>query len=679
MSTAIDTITCQATVELLAADSADRPATVRVLAYSGGMMRPSGIRGDVVVDLAGLEIPERHPLLLDHAHSVNAIAGSGVPKIEGQQLIVEGEIARDTDAGKRVIALSKAKVPLAASVGLHVIRMEEVYAGEKVTVNGRKFTAGKSALTIVRASQLYEVSFVAVGADPKAGVSSLAAQRRNKHMSTETVHDDDTIDLGHEERELERQDQIKALFAQHADVKWVDPAEDGKAVKASTFMKHAIKTGMDPLKVRVQLLRAGLSNGVDMERRPAIQVTLGPEANPDLHAQALSCAVARQLGMAASAPLLGKNYGFEHVYSEPVLELSDTKRVREMCSLHALMDGVIRTENGSGFHGSRTSPEFVDTYVRAAKSLEASGGAYSTLTVSHVLEDAGGKMMLQRLALAEPVWPRITKQVSADNFHPRKLYRADADLGLLPLNPQGEIQHGRLTDSKRTVAPDTVARMISLDRRHIRNDDLGAFAEIMNGLADGANWAAESLVFTVLLGNLDNFFHSSNGNAIDAPLGLSGLETAETAFGSHVGVGGKPVAGSAAILLVGNALSVTGRQLLAPLLLNVDNNSSAITQANPHASRYQLIKSPYMDVTTVRTPSGAMIPNQSPTKWLLLSSPNIGSVVTVALLDGAMAPTIQSSETSFDTLGLAWRAYWDIGAAQGDVEYGVMSTGDASG
>ena len=338
---------------------------------------------------------------------------------------------------------------------------------------------------------------------------------------------------------------------------------------------------------------------------------------------------------------------------------------------------MIRAESGSGFAGSRKSDTFIRSYVESAKRLEASG--FSTLTVGSILEDAGQKSMLARFALTAPTWPMIAAQKSTDDFKPAKLYRLDENLGYLPLNPQGEIQHGHLSDTKRTIQVSTHARMIALDRVHIVNDDLGAFEQLMNGLADGATWAIESAAYTELLANTDDFFHSDNGNLIDAVLGLAGLEAAETAFGAHVGVGGKPIGFDPSILLVGNALATTARQLLSPLLLNVDANAGQVTQSNPFASKFKLVKSKYLDVTAIRTPTGATIPNQSATKWLLLSQPSQGSVLVVGLLNGQAVPTIQSSETDFNTLGMQWRGYHDFGVAQGDPEYGVMSTGDASG
>jgi hypothetical protein len=45
----------------------------------------------------------------------------------------------------------------------------------------------------------------------------------------------------------------------------------------------------------------------------------------------------------------------------------------------------------------------------------------------------------------------------------------------------------------------------------------------------------------------------------------------------------------------------------------------------------------------------------------MLADPAVRAAIAVAFLNGQRAPTIESSQTEFDTLGMQWRAYHDFG------------------
>ena len=63
-------------VRLEAAAGEDQPALVHVAAYNGGVMTVTGF-GPVVLDVEGIESPDRVPLLADHENRIHAVLGSG--------------------------------------------------------------------------------------------------------------------------------------------------------------------------------------------------------------------------------------------------------------------------------------------------------------------------------------------------------------------------------------------------------------------------------------------------------------------------------------------------------------------------------------------------------------------------------------------------------------------------
>jgi phage major head subunit gpT-like protein len=64
---------------------------------------------------------------------------------------------------------------------------------------------------------------------------------------------------------------------------------------------------------------------------------------------------------------------------------------------------------------------------------------------------------------------------------------------------------------------DTFAKMLSLDRRDIVNDDLGLFDEAARNLGRAAMRSLSDLVYQVLLANAGNFFSGGLANYDTGP------------------------------------------------------------------------------------------------------------------------------------------------------------------
>lgn len=698
-----------------------------MVANTGEPMLPQGFVTPVVIDLSGVSFyKDRTPLIADH-DPTKRVGHVTKQWVNAEGIFADGVISSTSSIALELTADAKNGFPMEVSVGAKILKGRRIEAGKTVQINGRtykgplihaqqilvrEFTAttlgadGRTALNIAASlgeathmNEEFKKWLIANALDPdtlgEEAAAKLEAQfgelntlkaAATKGGSTATLEPDEieaaankTINAVREKQVLEdeRCEKIRDLFARYDEIEFVE--HEGKKIKASAYKRTAIKDGIDPLKVENTLMRAGLSGGANMQG-PAIHVKL-PVAQSDIAADAIACAVIRgQFNLPSQIKGHdGRDYGYESQFTEQVLEASEHRELRNI-SLHQIMDMTIAATNGVGYGiGNRRSDDFIDAYVRAAISLQA-GGEFSTLTVAHIFENVANKTLLMRHMMSKSTWKLIAYQKRLEDFKPASLYRIDSDLGYRPLNTQGEIEHGRLQDTKRTVQADTRAIMIGLDRKHIINDDMGALSEILNGLVDGSEWAIESEVYATLLGNEDNFFDVANNNLIDDPLSLGGYEMAEIAFSQHVGLGGKPISASPALVLAGTALATRSQNLYTQTtLLSVDANEDQIGQRNIYQGRYRPVISPYLNVTTIRRPGGATIPNQSATKWFLLPEPNPSSPVVIGLLNGRAVPTIKSAETSFNTLGMQWRGYHDFGAAQGDKEYAVMSTGDGSG
>ena len=77
--------------------AAGKRPTVKGIAYSGGKMRLFGWSRPVVVDMAGLAIPESVPLLANHENHTLGRVGVVVAKAVDGRLEIEGEIVGELD------------------------------------------------------------------------------------------------------------------------------------------------------------------------------------------------------------------------------------------------------------------------------------------------------------------------------------------------------------------------------------------------------------------------------------------------------------------------------------------------------------------------------------------------------------------------------------------------------
>jgi len=132
-------------VELLAKTGPSTSRPVRIVAYRGGLMKVAGF-GAVVVDLANLELPDRLPLLLDHQGRIEATAGWGTPRVIDGQLVVEGHIVTQSEAGRLALTLLEAGTPLGASVGVEVLEVERVQPNSEIKVNDQAIRADTAFL-----------------------------------------------------------------------------------------------------------------------------------------------------------------------------------------------------------------------------------------------------------------------------------------------------------------------------------------------------------------------------------------------------------------------------------------------------------------------------------------------------------------------------------------------------
>jgi len=131
----------------------------------------------------------------------------------------------------------------------------------------------------------------------------------------------------------------------------------------------------------------------------------------------------------------------------------------------------------------------------------------------------------------------------------------------------------------------------------------------------------------------------------------------------------KPLGVIPTILLVPNALLVVATQLMNSLELRNTTGSTKYPIQNPHAGKFEVVRSSYL--------SNSAITGYSAAAWYLLGQPNDMPVIEVAFLNGKEEPTVDSADADFNTLGVQMRGYHDFGVTKQEYRGGVKMLGAA--
>ena len=619
-----------------------------MVAYTGGPMRVAGWRYPVVVDLAGLAIPSQsRPIRLGH-DAANGVGHSDVIGIREGKLVAAGVVSRDTPAAKEVVASAKNGFPWQASIGTSVEQFEFVKPDEAVLVNGQQFTG---PVNVIRRATLGEISFVDLGADGNTSASVAAAANQEKDIMAEndtnvqaTTQDTPAGDKPVPPVQAQAPDPVAEIRAKAA-------AEQERIAAVSKVCgdKHpdicakAIKEGWDVNKTELEVMRD------ERPKPPAVHV---PQ-------DSISGSV-----LEAAAMLSAKLPGVEKLHDERTLEAAD-KRFRGGIGLQELLLEAAWSNGYSGrtFRDSRAVLRFA-----FGQDIQAE---YSTIDIGGILSNIANKFLLRGFFSVENTWRNICAVRNVNDFKTVTSYRLIGTDQYELVAPGGELKHGNLGNESYTNKADTFGLMLSVDRRDIINDDLGAITTVPQKLGRGSGLKINDVFWTGFMAN-SAFFTAGNKNYLTGAgtvLSIDGLTGAEQAFLDQVDSDGKPIGIMPAIVLVPTALSAIGTQLFKSVEIRDTTASTKYPIANPHQGKFRTEVSRYLGNTKYT--------GNSAKAWYLLADPGDLPVIEVAFLNGQESPTIETAAADFDTLGIQMRGYHDFGVALQDPRGGVKSKGEA--
>ena len=414
------------------------------------------------------------------------------------------------------------------------------------------------------------------------------------------------------------------------------------AGKNSQIEARSIREGWDLQRTELELLRNG---------RPSAPAIHTP--NPVVNAQVLE----------AACLMTGGSQQLETMFDDRTLQLAND-RYRSGLGLQELFLEAAWANGytGRNFRDSRAVMRFA-----FGRDIEA---GWSTIDIGGILSNVANKFLLEGFFSVERTWRNLCAVRNVSDFKTVTSYRLIGKDQYEQVAPGGEIKHGTLGTEQYSNKAETFGLMLSIDRRDIINDDLGAITTVPRKLGRGSGLKINDVFWTTFLNNAA-FFAVGNKNynaGADTALTIDGLTKAEVAFLDQVDSDGKPIGVMPSVLLVPTALSAVGTQLYKSVELR-DNTANAKSPTNnPHQGKFRVEVSRYL--------ANASYTGNSAKAWYLLSEPSDLPVIEVAFLNGQESPTIETAEADFNVLGVKMRGYHDFGVALQDPRGGVKMKGE---
>jgi len=594
----------------------DRIPRFSMVGYTGGIIRQAWSREPIVIDLAGMAIPSVVPIVFGHDYSLEAVLGQATATATNQ-LVLDGSILADDEEAAKVVRLGDRGYQWQASVGADVDEQSLVADGDTITVNGQTFTG---PVRIVTRSTLRECSFVTLGADAATAVT-ITAKAGESPMSEETKAAD-AMPTGPAQSE----DYGGPMPTGPSDVASAAPKLDIAAIRAEIEAAVTEKVTKEVKATMLNEVRNGRSGPAIHASKPALDE--------------------KEVTIAAVAMVGGLHRQIEAKYGDsPMLEA-----VAARSKTIGLQDILLTAARQNGYDGQHR--------VSAGNLAPVLRAAFATHSISGILAATYNKFLLTGFEAVENVWEQIATVRPLNDLKTVTQVRLDGGFVFDELGNDGKIKSADAGEGSRTLTPKTYARMSSLTRADIINDDLGALTAVPRRLGRGAALKFNSVFWTEFqVGATANasYYQGAVAGAGNA-LAIGAVETAYGAYRSLLDPDSNPLGITPKILLVPVGLRITadkiqtGNTLLASSL---GSTSSRVVepQANVLAGKFTIVDSAYLT---------------SSSTWWLCADPNDLPTMEVGFLNGQRAPVVEQADSNFDTLGIDVRGYFDFGVSKGE-------------
>lgn len=502
------------------------------------------------------------------------------------------------------------------SVGYAVDVWESVEAGAKSS-NGR-FTGPCEVATRWTP---YELSIVSVPADATVGVGRSYIENGDGDMDEQK----NEIEVKDQEREVTQPAPVVNAEAERQ----AAVAEERSRVREIGTMCRQFGVDDAPYindGMSVEAVRAAILDKLAQERK-AQPVTVQVDEMDKFRAAATD-GLAMRAGMAVenSAP------GAEEFRGKRMMRLAAECVERELGkSTHAMDD---------------------ETIVREALT--------GTGAFPGILSNVAHKSMAQAYQSAPTTYQLWTAQGSNSDFKDATRYRLSEADTLEKLNESGEFKAGGVTEGAAKTSITTYGRMFSLTRQAIINDDMGALQQLPAIYGAAARRMINKMVYKMLQSNPKvegaQLFHADHKNLCAEDISIEGLAKMKAAMAKQKNIKGAEYLNiQPAFIICPVELEVQAAQLIS----SVVDPTKANATPNPFANKMTVISEPELEDAKA---------------FYLAAAAGIAPTIEVTSLNGNLTPTMERAE-QFDTLGIKWRIYMDVGVNLLDYRGIQKSTG----
>ena len=660
-------------LEIKAGAEPTGPRLITGVAYAGGPMRLPAWKYPIVVDLGGLTIPETVPLLAAHDNSVKGRLGTVRARVQGSEILIEGQIEGGNEAAAEILAQAQAGAEWQVSIGAEVHKAEFV-RGMRI-VNGVKHAGPFYHVT---RSVLREISVLPVGADRStrlavaAGFSLLGGPDmtfeqwlESKGFKLDEITDEqkgvlraaydaeqkppskakNTLDeiVASAKEEEKRQDSITSIAAQAI------TDQPARVDEIQKLADAAIEAKSTPEDFELNLLRTMRPSLRPMRRQRE-------EAISERVIEAALCISGR----------LGTDR-LEASFSEQELDAAQ-KRWSHGLGLQELL---LRAARQRGYDALSCTD--VGSVLRAAFApgmVQAAG--FSTYSLPGIMAATANKFLAQGFNSVETVWRDVCTIRPVNDFKTITSYSLGGDFKYAKVPPGGELKHATMDETEYTNKADTYGRLLGITRTDIINDDLGALTRVPQMHGRGAALAFNEVFWTEFLADHTTFFHTNHGNissgggsALSIIGGIAALAAAELLFLNQTDPDGNPLGAQPQMILVPNALKYIAQTLMASVETGRDDEG---VTGNIYRGAFAVKSSAYLH-------NSAMGGGYSTAYWYMMANPQDLSMIEVAFLNGKEQPTVETADADFNMLGVQMRGYHDFGVNKQEYRAVVRSNG----
>ncbi|WP_311267079.1 prohead protease/major capsid protein fusion protein [Sphingobium sp. WCS2017Hpa-17] len=292
-------------------------------------------------------------------------------------------------------------------------------------------------------------------------------------------------------------------------------------------------------------------------------------------------------------------------------------------------------------------------------------GYHTTSDFPDLLTGAGQRFLMDMFEAAASPLKTLGHKRQARDFRDISGLQLSG-FGTLPeVLEAGEIKSDTFKSRKETYRVKTFAKMFSLSRQAIINDDLNAFSNPIRVMSKASAETEASLLADLInnnpvMGDGKALFHADHANLAgtgDLP-SIASLSAGRLAMRSQKDLDGiTPIAAVPRYILSSPANETVIEQMIATSL-----NPSQVGETNPFAGKLVPLVDPRLDALP----------------WYLFADPLSAPVIEYAYLEGQEGPRVEMQD-GWTTLGTSFRVYMDFGAGLVDHRGGYKNPGAAPG